>query len=522
MAQVLNAPPNAIEANLEVLRRRIAPITYRMVGLSKARWGNVRSAFGAALSAAGVGIIRRRRKELLSAQWRALIDKVGDRYERSKLSRFFTWCSAADIEPASVDPSLVERFAASLASNSLVERPKQLHRDFVLAWNRCVDGIPAWPQLKLPVPNSRRDYALPLSAYPASFAHDVEDYMAWLSGASPFDEDAPMPMAPSTLRDTRMRISQLAAALVHSGRDPATIISLRDLVAVENAKAALSFLYVRNGQRKTGQLNNFGQLLIKIAKHHVGVSSEHLERLRAMRRRIDPGQTGMTDRNRARLRQFDDPANIKSLLSFPTRVFRELPVDASPDHDLCIRAQSALAVAILLAAPLRVENIAGLRLDRHFVQYRRGGPRHMIIPAAEVKNQKDLEFQLPADVSRLIDIYIERVVPVLDADLSQFLFPRRSGGAKAPAQLSAQIKRALRMHCGIDLNAHAFRHLAGKLFLERHPGEYATVQLLLGHKSIQTTIRAYCGLEQGDAIKRYDALIDELRRTTQQEEPHGP
>jgi integrase len=241
-----------------------------------------------------------------------------------------------------------------------------------------------------------------------------------------------------------------------------------------------------------------------------------------MRRRIDPGQTGMTDRNRARLRQFDDPANIKSLLSFPTRVFRELPVDASPDHDLCIRAQSALAVAILLAAPLRVENIAGLRLDRHFVQYRRGGPRHMIIPAAEVKNQKDLEFQLPADVSRLIDIYIERVVPLLDADLSQFLFPRRSGGAKAPAQLSAQIKRALRMHCGIDLNAHAFRHLAGKLFLERHPGEYATVQLLLGHKSIQTTIRAYCGLEQGDAIKRYDTLIDELRRTTQQEEPHGP
>jgi hypothetical protein len=34
----------------------------------------------------------------------------------------------------------------------------------------------------------------------------------------------------------------------------------------------------------------------------------------------------------------------------------------------------------------------------------------------------------------------------------------------------------------------------------------------LGHKSINTTVKAYCGLEQSDALRRYDALIDRRRK----------
>jgi integrase len=512
IARVLGAPPEAIEANVEVLRLRIAPIPHSMAGLSKPRWANVRSAFGAALTVAGVGIIRRRRKELLAPAWRALIERVPDRYERSRLSRFFSWCSAGGIDPRAVDAPVVERFAISLRENTLVERPKQLHRDLVLAWNRSVSLVPGWPAVEFPVPNNRRDYARPLAAYPASFGADVDAYLSRLSGADLFAEGAIKPMAPATLRDVRMRIGQLAAALVLSGRDPACLHSLGDLVAVDAAKDALTYLFQRNGRRRTGQLLNFGELLIKVAKHHVRAPEAQLDTLRAMRRKVDPGVTGMTERNRRRLRQFDDPENLRRLLEFPGRVFRELPSDGEPGYELCIRAQSALVVAILQVAPLRIENVAGLRLDRHLTHHRPGGPRHLVIPADETKNDKDLEFQLPFDVARLIDTYLERVRPVLLTGPSPHLFPRRSGGSKTPGQLAAQVKRAIACHCGVDLNAHAFRHLAGKLFLERHPGEYATVQMLLGHKSLQTTIRAYCGLERADAIRRYDTLIDTLRR----------
>ena len=62
------------------------------------------------------------------------------------------------------------------------------------------------------------------------------------------------------------------------------------------------------------------------------------------------------------------------------------------------------------------------------------------------------------------------------------------------------------------MNAHLFRHLAAFLYLKVHQGEYETVRLLLGHKSIQTTIGFYCGLEQPAAFERYDQVLDAYRR----------
>jgi hypothetical protein len=45
------------------------------------------------------------------------------------------------------------------------------------------------------------------------------------------------------------------------------------------------------------------------------------------------------------------------------------------------------------------------------------------------------------------------------------------------------------------------------------------VRLLLGHSSLAVTVRAYCGMERADAVRRYDSLIDTYRRL-QGDEPH--
>jgi integrase len=127
-----------------------------------------------------------------------------------------------------------------------------------------------------------------------------------------------------------------------------------------------------------------------------------------------------------------------------------------------------------------------------------------------VKNTKDLEFTLPSGLCKYLDTYVTRCLPILVRGGSTYLFPNTTGGTKREDGLSVQIKTFIKRETGLIVNAHLYRHLAAKLYLERNPGDYPTVQMLLGHKDLQTTLRAYVGMEQGDAIKRYDQMMDDL------------
>ena len=307
------------------------------------------------------------------------------------------------------------------------------------------------------------------------------------------------------------------------GRAPETIRSLEDLVAPEAVKTALKFFYSRNGKRKTGQLHNFALGAIKIAKWWVEAPLEQIKALQAIRREVYPKETGMTPRNRARLRQFDDPENLRRLINLPEAIVRALLLSEPPSYDQAIRVQSALAISILQVAPMRMKNLASLRLGDHVVQTRPGGARHIVVPVEQVKNKAPLVFEVSDALGEVLDVYLARCRPLLAGDPDGFLFPARKGGAKTPAQLAAQIKRTIKLETGIDLNAHAFRHLAAMLFLRDYPGEYETTRLILGHKSIATTVRAYCGLEQADALRRLDALIDRHRKTQEKaDDPPAP
>jgi len=227
----------------------------------------------------------------------------------------------------------------------------------------------------------------------------------------------------------------------------------------------------------------------------------------------------MTERNRKRLRVFNDPVNVERLVNLPERMMRSVARLPDPGYNDAVRMQTAVAIAIQLVAPLRAKNLAGLQLDRHLVSSRpgTGAVVHLVIPAGEVKNDNPLEFQLARDVVRLLELYLKTLRPLLVTDGSSYLFPARQGGAKTPAQLADQIKRAIKIGTGLIMNVHLFRHACAFLYLKAHPGEYETVRLLLGHSSLAVTVRAYCGLERDDAVRRYDELIDSHRRPQKDE-----
>ena len=91
------------------------------------------------------------------------------------------------------------------------------------------------------------------------------------------------------------------------------------------------------------------------------------------------------------------------------------------------------------------------------------------------------------------------------------LFPGKGGGAKAINTLRKQISDTVHFYTGLKINPHLFRHVMSKLFLDKNPGQHEVVRRVLGHKSIDTTISYYTGLETAAAVRHFDGTILKLR-----------
>lgn len=178
--------------------------------------------------------------------------------------------------------------------------------------------------------------------------------------------------------------------------------------------------------------------------------------------------------------------------------------------------QIAVAIELLLIAPLRIGNLARLDLEEHF-SWSQGGRRgvvHLIIPAAQVKNHQPLEFELLPDTARLLRVYLEEFRPRLVEAPSAWLFPGRGGNPKHERVLAKQITDTIRERTGLDIHPHLFRHLAAKLYLDRNPGGYEVVRRVLAHRRMETTVGFYTGTETAAAVRHFDAEMLKLRSST--------
>jgi len=110
------------------------------------------------------------------------------------------------------------------------------------------------------------------------------------------------------------------------------------------------------------------------------------------------------------------------------------------------------------------------------------------------------------------DTYMTIYQPLLtNGRASRLLFPGRSDAPKSANTLRRNISNMLRKELGLHVNPHLFRHLTGYVCLSRNPGHHEDLRRILGHKSLETTINSYAGLEATSALRRYDAIILDLK-----------
>jgi hypothetical protein len=511
VARLLGAEPERLPISPRLLADRLNEVSPLANGISPGRWDNLRSLLRAALSLLGP-IAPGRHLGGMSPEWTALYDQIGDRPVRSGISRLLHFCSAAGVEPDAFTPAVFESFAASL-DRSLLKNPKGAIKAAKRAWAKARTRVPDWPAIDLSssAPTPVRAYALAWSAFPVSLTREVFEWLAKLGTSDLLDGGDFKPVRPRTLKTREAQLRRFASGLVLAGRDISSLHSLATLVEPKTVKDGLQFQIsrrnLRPGDEAPSDIASMAGVLLAIARHWVVAPPEQVKPIASMVRRLRPRRKGMTQRNRGRLRPFDDPEMKDRLIALPQVMMSAALAAKSPLAAARLGAR-AVAVEFLLVAPMRLANLVGLDLERHFIRSGKNSASvTIVIPGAEVKNGRDLEFPLPARSIELLDTYRLRLRPALASVANTALFPGRFSGAMEGGWLSKTIAAGVWHHLGIRVHTHLFRHITAKLYLDRNPGDLETVRIALGHYSTASTAENYAGMEGPAALRHFDSEI---------------
>ena len=494
-----------LPANPRFLRERLETVIPVAAGLSDGRWKNVRSLLRKALEVAGIPVLPGRHLAPLTNMWQQRYNNLPSRKLRIGLSRFFHYCSANDLSPDKITAATFDKFLDALERESLLADPLTVHRDACQCWNLAAEQVDGWPKLGIKVPDYRNWYILDWSAFPLSLEADVETMLDTAQRSDLLVETTLPRINAVTVRDRRTRLRRIASAAVLNGIAAEQLKGIADLVEPDVAEAGFHFFLNRSDGRTTVDIHQNAKLLWTLAKHWVGVDGLHLEALAKFKKRLDPGRRGMTKKNRDTLRRFNDPDLVQEFLRLPEKIFSRLSLGKTPGLRQAVELQVALAVAILIVAPIRTKNLASIHLDHNLV--RTGSATHLFFSADEVKNDVELEFPLPERIQNLLDRYIHEVRPVLLRAPSSWLFPGESTDHKGVGLMSSQIADLVERELGVRLTAHQYRHLTAYLYLKQNPGGYEVVRRLLGHRTIATTMEFYTWMETADAVRHFDATI---------------
>jgi integrase len=281
---------------------------------------------------------------------------------------------------------------------------------------------------------------------------------------------------------------------------------------------AMRWFWDRNGEQTSKHIGEIAWTIRCYATKHLTTDEETRAFYAGAMKRLRVSQDGLSDKNQCAMAQFDDPKMIEALVGLPMKLWakadrsRKAASTQRRSKELQLCVQAAVAIEILIFAPMRISNLQNLRLDQHISWQNKQAVIH--IPRAQVKNDIDLVFKLPLTVSQRIQTYIRDWRALYTEGANPYLFPGRKMNPKDGTRLRRQISQALWDEVGIKLTPHQFRHAAAKILLDAKPGHYEVIRKILGHKNLTTTYSHYAGAETQAALDLYDDVILEHRKGT--------
>ena len=518
IAKALNKPLESLPARWTAARFNVERLHHAAVGANPKTLANQKSNVKAALRWFGKDGAVPCRGAPLAPEWQALREKLTDYRRRAVLSSLLRYTSARGIAPTAVDEGVLDLFMRYRAETTALATNAAARRAIARAWNVCSSGVEGWPSQQLLEPPVQSASGPAWENFPEGLRKGITAHLDRMTAKKRrLNGKRLRPCKASTVRTRRAELLAAARLAVRLGVPIDSLTSLHALIDPDVSERVLGAYWDEDGVEPRIYTIDLGWKFLSIARELGTFSEAQLERLDDIRASLEIHRRGgMTEKNLTAIRQvlsdgvWERVCELPALLMKQARLYREqAPVKAA------VMAQIAVAIGILIFAPVRLGNLCGIRLDENLTKPGgSGSPYVLSFPQYDVKNRIDLNYPFDQELTSLIDEYIFDYRPILLRGSSEsWLFPGEAGGHKDHKTFSDQITERVERATGLRLTVHQFRHAAAAIWLKHHPGDYETPRRLLGHRNIQTTIRFYCGLETIQANTMFGDMIRGLMKT---------
>jgi len=378
--------------------------------------------------------------------------------------------------------------------------------------------IPDWPQVKLKEPAYPKRFTGPaLRDFPAGLQQDIDTRCALLAKRHRTSTGRVVrPCAPSTIAMRQRELIAAVRAAVEAGIPLEDLSSLRELLRPDRVEIIIEHYWRKNGDRPTLYTIDLASRFLALARSESGINKDEITRIDEIRICLEEYRSsGLTEKNRRLIREIAHTDVWREVVQLPPRLMararangKAMPVKAA------VTAQLAVAITILIRAPVRVQNLAAIQIGVNLIRLGGvGAPYMLVFPDYDVKNGVPLEFEFDARTTEIIDEYIHEHRPQLMRGLNHgYLFPGAGKEAKRTKTLSKQISKLLWKELGLKITPHQFRHAAAYIMLKADPGNYELVRRVLGHRSSATTRDFYIGLEALEANRLFGEMVTRLER----------
>jgi Phage integrase family len=448
----------------------------------------------------------------LSPAWERLRAQLTDPSTRYRLMPLMRFCSGVHIEPEAVNEATIDRYADHRARTTARPGDAASRRILARLWNYGTGRIDGWPKVRLVEPTVKAAEGPGWNDFPQNLRTDIEGYLTGLTRIRQNRAgERRQPCKSSTITTRKRELVAAVRMAVKVGIPIASLTSLSALVHPDVAEKILDGYWRKDGEVPKTYTINLSCRFVALAHAIGGVDEDDLRRLEDARFALEQHrEDGMTPKNLALIRLVLTQGIWSRVTTLPEQLMqqarvqrRHAPVRAA------VLAQIAAAVAILTVAPVRLGNLASIRLGENLIKP--GGPSSnfwLTFPKYHVKNRTPLQFKLDEMVTAIINEYVHDFRPALmRGSNADWLFPGEAGQHKEKISFSTQIVDRIQKSTGLRVTVHQFRHAAGALILKHRPGEYELVRRTLGHKSIQTTIKFYLDLETTQASEIFTDIV---------------